>query len=174
MMDQRLRLDLVKKQMYECFIPLLHQILRYTNPELYDKWQGNCCRQTAIFGAFILNKLLPDYEWEVWDGEFDDIVYGVSRHYNHAWIYGRPSPYRGGRGLFVDLSRQHHERLFEQTDKNEYPADNSSYMYMKETSREQLPWKDLIDDPDVREYYTNMPNGLVARVLWERMNYYEK
>jgi hypothetical protein len=158
-------IESVKDKMYSRFIPLLHYLLKAANPLLYYQWQGNCCRQTAIIGCYILDKLLPDYEWEAWDGEFDDIVYNKQVHYNHAWIYGKNKA--GGKDLFVDLARQHHERIFKEVDDNKYPNDIPDYENMVETKREKLNWESFLINEN--EYYTGLLGIQLANAIWEGM-----
>jgi hypothetical protein len=140
----------VKFFMEHAFVPALHDLLKNANPLEYQKWGGNACRQTAIFGVKFLEKLLPTYKWEAWDGIFDDEVKGRKVQYNHAWIFGTDN--NTGKKLLVDLSRIFHERLFLFVEKNEYPKDHPSYIHMSEVKREELDVKDCMKD---LEYYTS-------------------
>jgi hypothetical protein len=160
----------VKEYMYSEFIPELNKIFEEKNPETYAKWGKNCCQQTAVFGAALLTEMLPDYKWEVWYGIFDDIVMGRPVQYNHAWIWGKHK--NENKGLFVDLSRIFHERLFFDTTDNNYPKNHSDYQYMKEIKRIQLDWKRMIKEEI--EYYTSMHSQKILSEIKNRINFSKK
>lgn len=148
-----------KMYMFKVFIPSLHKLLQDKNPKEYEKWGGNCCRQSAIFGAYILNELLPEYEWTVWDGEMDDIVNGKEVSYNHAWILGKGN----GKRLLVDLARSYRERLFIEVKSNGYPKDHPEYIHMVVKSRTKIDWESEIKNE--REYYT----GYTGKEFYEKL-----
>lgn len=147
------------------FIPKLHALLEEGNPSEYKKWGGNACRQTAILGVKFLEKLLPTYKWEAWDGNFDDIVKGTPVRYNHAWIFGIEKS--TGKKLLVDLSRNFHERLYNLVEANEYPKDNPSYKDMVEIERTKLDIKESMND---LEYYTSLRSTRLLQILKEKTN----
>jgi hypothetical protein len=109
---------------------------------------------------------LSDYDWEAWDGEFDDVVYGNKVHYNHAWIYGKNK--NGGDDLFVDLARQHQERIFREVKENKYPDDIPCYKDMVEVKREQIDWRSMLVHEN--EYYTGLLGIQLANIIWKEMN----
>lgn len=139
---------LVKEYMEKVFVPILHHNLKQGNPVAYEQWNGNACRQTATFGLKFLEKLLPHYKWQAWDGIFDDFVRGRQARYNHAWIYGEGKD----KNLLVDLSRILHERLFIPVEKNEYPKGHKTYENMSLVQAEQIDIKDNMKDA---EFYTS-------------------
>lgn len=150
----------VKRIMEERFIPALHDFLERSNPSEYKKWQGNACRQTAVLAVPILEALLPEYKWTAWDGDFEDIVYGQKRTYNHAWVYGVNR--KEGRRLLVDLSRIHHERLFMLVSSNKYPKDHPSYVNMVELRRQPLDVQEKLGEV---EYYSRKPGRAILEYL---------
>jgi hypothetical protein len=157
----------VKVVMESMFVPALHDVLRITNPTEYDKWQGNACRQTAVFGTCFLRLVLPTYTWIAWDGVFDDIVHDKEVTYNHAWITGR-NPV-GNIRLLVDLSRQHHERLFIPVSTNAYPKDHPEYINMKVRERNVINVEECMKED---EYYTKLPSLKVYDLIIDRMYHY--
>jgi hypothetical protein len=157
---------LTKNFMVNNFIPTLHSTLEESNPFQYQKWGGNACRQTAIFGVKFLEKLLPTYKWEAWDGIFDDIVRGKKVNYNHAWIYGEEQS--TGKKLLVDLSRNLHERLFLFVEENDYPRDYPTYKNMIEINRQKIDIKDCMND---LEYYTSLRSQKLLQILKEKTNF---
>jgi hypothetical protein len=154
-----------KEFMYTNFIPHLHAIIIEKNLPEYEKWGGNCCRQSAIIGAKMLEKLLPGYKFEVWDGWFKDVVRGREVEYNHAWIFGT-SPDK--RRLLIDLSRIFHERLFIEVKHNQYPK-TGTYKFMREKRREKFNWKKMFDIE--REYYTKQPSRFILDEIMRRSGY---
>jgi hypothetical protein len=154
--------ECAKKIMFEAFVPSLHEFIIEKNPTEYRRWGGNTCRQTAIFGADLLTAIMPSYEWEVWEGDFEDIHMGRPVKYQHAWILGK----RGERRLLLDLSRTTSERLFIPVKTNSYPKDHEDYKNMKELGRRRLDWKTMLEN-DV-EYYTSMPGKEVVAEIGMR------
>ncbi|MGG1263797.1 hypothetical protein [Brevibacillus laterosporus] len=153
-MELTFREEVAKSFMEERFLPALHKLISTINPKEYEKWGGNACRQTAIFGSLYLERLLPEYTWSMWDGIFNDIVNDRKVTYNHAWLYGVNK--ENGKRLLVDLSRVHHERLFIVVTGNRYPKDHPSYKDMVEISRKKLNARELMKLP---EYYTDLKVG---------------
>lgn len=156
----------VKNFMEREFVVALHETFEKANPIEYKKWGGNACRQTAIFGVKFLEKLLPTYSWEAWDGDFEDIVGGKKVTYNHAWIYGVDKS--NGKKLLIDLSRLYHERLFLFVNENQYPKDHKSYEHMIELNRKKLDIKDCMKDC---EYYTMERSVKVLEDLKTKTNF---
>ncbi|WP_144472966.1 hypothetical protein [Bacillus pumilus] len=142
---------LTKTIMENIFVPIIHKIFEEASPLEYRMWRSNACRQTAIFGKKILEELLPEYDWTAWDGNFSDIIDGKRVKYNHAWIHGINK--EKSKGLLVDLSRNHHERLFIPVEKNSYPKKHESYKHMRVISKERLDVETLLCE---EEYYTKM------------------
>lgn len=55
------------------------------NPEVFLKWQGNICKQSALLSVFIIKNYLGDeYEIQAWEGFFEHESLGS---YNHCWNY---------------------------------------------------------------------------------------
>lgn len=141
----------VRDFMFDEFVPALHDLVSECNPTEYMRWNGNTCRQTAVFGYYYLTKLLPEYEWTAWDGEFSDIYMGHKVHYNHAWLHGINREM--GKGLLVDLSRVDRERLFISVKENKYPKNHPEYKDMRLIRKEKM---DIEKRMMECEYYTGM------------------
>ena len=164
------REEYVKKYTFELFIPTLHHTIKAFNEQEYKKWGGNTCRQSAILGAYFLNQWLPEYEWQVWDGNFTDIIRGKKYEFNHAWIYGENK--QTGEGLFLDLSNVIKERLFFKTKDNVYPSYHEQYKNQKELNRVQLDWEKMLATD--YEYYTKLHSMELANLLQRLMLTHEK
>jgi len=153
----------VKALMEGSFVPALHKVLSNANPKEYQRWNGNACRQTAILGVQLLRQFLPNYEWTVWDGDFSDILEGRKVKYNHAWVHGVDK--QAKKGLLVDLSRNHHERLFIEVSENKYPRNNPTYKHMRLINKIRID--DLKEMQDL-EYFTALPSmQVLAQVIIE-------
>lgn len=154
----------VKAIMENVFVPVLHEIVSTANPVAYQRWNGNACRQTAIFGTKMLQSFLPEYQWTAWDGDFTDIVQGEKVKYNHAWIHGVNKA--EGKGLLVDLSRNYHERLFIPVTSNKYPRNHPSYKHMKLIKKVKM---DVEQKMTQAEFYTNKPSDQVLSDIYLKM-----
>lgn len=163
-MELTQRETIAKDFMFNSFIPALHDLVSEYNPHKYQEWNGNTCRQTAVFGTYFLNKLLPEYEWTAWDGDFSDIYRGHRVKYNHSWIHGLNK--EDGRGLLVDLSRVDRERLFLPVKENKYPKNHLEYQNMKLIKKEKM---DIEERMQEYEYYTSLQGDDFIRELVDRM-----
>lgn len=144
------------------FVPAMHEVFKSASPEKYKAMQGNCCRQTAILGCHFLSKLLPDFKWVAWEGDFDDILYGEPVRYRHAWIYGKSENFR----YIVDMARTHKENLFIEVQGNRYPKDHPDYANMKEVNRKMLDWENLFNNVE-NEWYTSKPSYEVMKTIMD-------
>lgn len=158
-MDQKI--EEIKIFMQTMFVPAMKEIFKEHSPEKYEEFQGNCCRQVAVFGCYILSQLLPEFEWSAWQGEYKDKVYGYDRTYVHAWIYGK-----GAIRLFIDLARSHKENIFIETQGNRFPKDHPDYKDMIENWREKLDWKSMFQET---EYLTGLPSSKVIGLIANRV-----
>lgn len=140
----------------------MREIFKKEAPEKFEEFQGNCCRQSAVFGAYFLNRLLPEYEWTVWDGIFEDDYFspGIMRRYNHAWIFGKHKV--TGKRILADFGAVHKEQLFLAVDHNAYPRDGE-YKNLIEISRERLDWEKMIQTEV--EWFTQKPSMEVINMI---------
>lgn len=91
------------QQLKEKVIPALRSILRESNPEMYAKWQGNCCRQCALVTAWWLTTQMSEYdhyEWQMWEGLFYGRWSGAMITFDHSWVFGHNPNF----GYVLDLS----------------------------------------------------------------------
>lgn len=137
--------------MMNVFVPTLHEMVEEINPQEYHRWSKNLCRQTAVFASTFLNRCYGEYDWQAWEGDFEDIVNGKQVRYEHAWIFGKHK--ESGRRLFLDLSNNVKERLFIVTGVNGYPKDSEEHKNMKCLSRKRLDVESMLNDT---EYLTKM------------------
>lgn len=156
----------LKAFMFNAFIPSVHQVIIDHAADKYKEWQGNCCRQIAVFGSYFIDKYVPStYIVTAWDGEFDDVILDRPLHYNHAWIFVKDTITK--RRLLIDLARTHKENLWIEVPNNRYPKDYQGYENMKETSREQIDWRRLIESET--EFYTRLSSKEFINKLSERI-----
>lgn len=130
--------------MFNIFIPALHEMVEEINPTEYHKWGGNLCRQTAVFASHFLNKTFQEYDWQGWEGDFEDVVHGQPCRYEHAWVFGKSKT--GSRRLFLDLAHNHKERLFVATKVNAYPKNSEAHKDMVCLSRKKLNVQEMYND----------------------------
>lgn len=164
----RTREFFVKSYLEEEVVPFLDNLFKKSDPFKYQLYQGNACRQYAVFGSLLLTELLPTFEWEVWEGRFSDIVHEQSVQYEHAWIYGKEK--RGNRKFLIDLSRNHHERLFVLVPKNRYPQNHSSYKHMNTLWKRRVVWEEYMKD---LEFYTGLETEELLTRIKEECEFYD-
>lgn len=150
--------------MMNVFIPTLHEMVEEINPDEYHKWNRNLCRQTAVFASTFLNRAYPEYDWQAWEGDFEDVVGGREVRYEHAWIFAKEK--EGNRRLFLDLSHNLKERLFIVTKVNGYPKDSEEHKHMKCLSRKRLDVQRMLFDT---EYLTKMTGHQIMIELNKRL-----
>lgn len=154
------RNTLVKEWLTSVWAPALRRTLeQWADASKWKQWSGNHCRQAAKIGAWVLTRLLPDYDWRVFEGYFLDVVYGRAVKYDHAWNFG--IPLAGQPPLFVDLGRVHHELVFRATPDNAYPTDGC-YQHMRRLTFRELEWRASLKD---YEYYTGIPGDAIALLV---------
>lgn len=153
-----------KDYMFNMFIPTLHEMVKEYAPDKYEFWNGNLCRQTAFAGTVFLREVLPEYDWQAWEGDFEDIVDGKNCRYEHAWIFGKHK--ETGKRLFLDLSHNYKERLFIETKVNAYPKDSEEHKDMKCLSRKRLDIDVMLA---LEEYNTNLVGAEFMRELMKRL-----
>jgi hypothetical protein len=154
-----------KEFLEKLFVPKLHAILKSHSPEKYKRWEGNCCKQTAIFGAFFLSTNMKGYTITTWEGIFEDIEYNKPVKYNHAWIFAKEEA--TGRRLFIDMARLHRPNIFIEVTKNGYSKDIPGYEHIKEISRTQLNWVEQITKEV--EYFSGLKGMDLAMELLTAM-----
>lgn len=140
----------VRDIMLYTFNPALKTVLNIYNHDEFLKFGYNSCRQTAIFGAYFLKTLLPDYEIRAWEGDFVEPVNGVATPYVHAFIIAK----KDNRRLLIDLSRTTKRLLFHPLFGNIYP-DSFDYKDVAYISKERLDYVSLVET-DEKEYLTGL------------------
>ena len=141
--------------MINIFLPHIKTKFYQDNPHEYINWGGNCCRQAAILGCQMLNKLMPDYEWTAWEGRFMDVEEGNITEYVHAWSFGKAKDKKtpeNKRRIFMDISSTSKKQIFEYVESNKHPK-TECRKDMLEMHRERIDWASSLEDC---EYYTGM------------------
>lgn len=141
------------------FNPVLKFILMTSNREEFLKYGCNSCRQTAILGAGYLRKLLPDYEFCVYEGHFVEKINGQCTPYIHAFIVA----HKDDRHLVIDLSRTTKKLLFSETYLNIYP-EIEDYEDVVKIGQELINLDEMLDT-DIPEYFTSLkPRDLMNTI----------
>ena len=142
------------------FNPVLKFLFLTENRSEFIRFGYNSCRQTAIFGAAYLDKLLPDYTFSVYEGSFLEPVNGQIEPYAHAYIVGATKD----RYLLIDLSRTSKPLIFaDVSDLNFYPRfDAYKDVHKLGHSRINLYSALHMEEP---EYYTGMKPSEILQVI---------
>ena len=148
------------------FNPALKFIFLDINPMEFKRYGFNSCRQTAILGAGYLRKVLPEYTFNIYEGEFIDTEEdGRKIPYIHAFIIAE----KDNRKLLIDISRTEKPMLFiEISDDDIYPKDNG-YDKVKLVSKTQLDLNEMLN-PSIVEYYTSKTPQELLRTIEEIIN----
>ena len=141
------------------FNPVLKFILMTSNCTEFVKYGCNSCRQTAILGAGYLRTLLPDYNFNVYEGSFIENINGQCVPYTHAFIVAN----KNDRHLVIDLSRTTKKLLFSETYSNVYP-EIEDYENVTKIGQKRIDL-DLMLETDVPEYFTGKtPRELLSMI----------
>jgi len=104
--------------------PSISRFFEEANPELFQQWQGNCCRQTSLIANYYLRMMLLDMgtgykEVQSWIGKFEDYMFENVVHYDHAWVYCiHEDPTKN---LLVDIARTMKNNIVIFSKENKFP-----------------------------------------------------
>jgi len=109
----------VKRYLQERAVPALLRVLVECNPSRFAEWHGSACRQVAVLSVQYLNRALPEFQWQMWEGVFSyEGTDGRMKVYDHAWVWGRGA----GWGRYVDLAHVASKRVWCQSARNQHHA----------------------------------------------------
>lgn len=141
------------------FNPVLKFILMSSNYAEFKRYGCNSCRQTAILGAGYLKTLLPDYEFNVYEGHFVEKIDNVCTPYDHAFIVA----HKNDRHLVIDLSRTTKKLLFSETYLNIYP-EVEDYEDVVKVGQDRIDLDEMLNT-DIPEYFTGRkPRDLMIMI----------
>ena len=123
------------------------------NPPLFYKWGYNACRQTAVIIARYLMDKLPYQRISVYEGYFDDPVFGK---YDHAFVYVEPNFKAKLNGYIIDTSTVTFDATIEQ--KNLLPTTFNLHGEGTMVRKEKVDWMELLEES---EYYTGKPYKVI-------------
>ena len=150
----------VRDYMVNIFNPALKFVLLTANKALFKMYHYNSCRQTAILSTVLLQELMPEYTFKVYEGKFTEPVNKHYEEYIHAFSIGT----KGKRKILVDLSRTSKRLLFMPV------INNSLYPVIDEYRKTSLMEKKELDlnalmNPEIKEYITKLkPLELLNKV----------
>ena len=146
-----------RDEMIYLFNPVLKFILLNKGYDEFKRYGFNSCRQTAIFGAFYLRKLLPNYNLHVYEGKFIEKENGIVIPYIHAFIIAEGP---NDRQLIIDISRTTKRLLFTEVYPNIYP-NFDDYKNVVKLWEEKIDLDKMINT-DEPEYLTGCkPKNLI-------------
>jgi hypothetical protein len=150
-----MNLEKIKNFMLTEVGPVIKNYFEEANPALMEMWQGNCCRQTAIVIANMLNDSLEQSKFKVFafEGEFEDFFRGRKVQYNHCWVFVKNIADKE-KSLFIDVARTHKPNIVMFKKNWEYPKNMLGYLDQKTLSLEKIDYENevLMD-----EYFTGIP-----------------
>ncbi len=182
--------ELIAKDILENdFLPTLEfELKRGKNFSIVmSKYAFNYCRQASIFSLKILQELLPDYHWDVWESIW---ICDVKRldsdknraRFDHAWVYGFNSLL--DRHLIIDLTLEElddsisnaqilHDNYssFRIVKGNYFPEDMPDYKNIEVISKEQI---DIDNMMEIKEIYTNLKGEKLIKQVCRRMKNKDK
>ena len=139
--------------MYDFNISLKSMLLKYNYQE-FDKYFFNSCRQTAVFGALVLNSKYPNYDYGAYEATFDDTLFGNPVRYQHCFIIATHKELID-RHILIDMARTTNPLVFEPIDENHFYPNVDNYKDLKMLSCVEIPYDDLLSSP-IREYMTGL------------------
>lgn len=142
------------------FNPVLKFILLTENPTEFQRFGFNSCRQTAIFGADYLSKLLPDYTFSVYEGSFIEIINGEITPYAHAYIVGAYQD----RFILIDLSRTSKPLIFMQIPSLDFYPRYNEYKDVHKLGHSRINLHSALTTKDP-EYLTGMKPAQVVYLI---------
>lgn len=130
----------------------------------YLKWQGNACRQTAMFTAEFLQAQHPRAIVKLYDGNFEDPYHG---NHDHAYVFMKFNE-EDTTGVLVDVARVSYPCIVD----FEYPevlVTNLTSILSRlakhtvvQTKATHVHWESMLESP---EYYTHKPYWKVYKEL---------
>lgn len=139
--------------------------------ELYNKWHGNHCIQTAVMICGILNEIQSIYPQVVY-AIMEDKHEGKTIHYNHAYVHAVDElPYRSIKHYAIDMPRNDRQQLFVAGDTSidvecESTFDYQGYEDIKILQTQDMDFKKLILFEV--EYFTNKPSYYLFKEIKDK------
>lgn len=127
----------------DAFIPELRMICRRNNPEIFHLYNGNMCRQAAIYGIYFLKKIMPGWEFELYEADYKQELFGNDFFATHAVIFAKNKKEK----RIIDMSRQTKRDIWAKVSKPEYPKGYEEYDEMEMIEIRKMNWKKEINTP---------------------------
>lgn len=148
-----INLKLLSSTLINIVKPTIKEYYIQKNKRLMDEWQGNCCAQTAVIVANIMNSSIGKlgYTTKAYHGDFVDMFNGNQVEYNHCWVYceNKTMPEQS---IFIDVGRTSKENLVMFRKVNTYSKKIPGYEYQYLTKTQEI---DYIGSLDEVEYFTS-------------------
>ena len=109
------------------FIPIMMRKMKVDPFCFHDE---HYARMMVVFGSGYVNRSLPHYDWNVWEGRFTDKDGDKEVAYTHAWMYGIHQQNRN-KQLFVDFGRIGQPTLIRFQERNAYDTEAPAYVHTK-------------------------------------------
>lgn len=98
-------------------IPTLDDYVRANNPTAYESYHGNMCRHASLVACHALKKILPTWNWDVYEITYSASIYDKPYTCTHAFVIGE----RYGEYRAVDMWDDLNIQFFAPIDSVRYP-----------------------------------------------------
>lgn len=139
--------------MHDFNVSLKSMLIKY-NYEMFEQYFFNSCRQTALFGALVLDTFFPDYSYKVYEAQFSDKLFGNPVTYEHCFIIAKHKEYN--RSILIDMARTTNPLVFEPIESEIRYPNIPEYKDMTMLSYSNIPYETIYDN-NVIEWLTGLP-----------------
>lgn len=169
-MNKLEKLDFILNILCKRYIPAY---LYSKNPDLFLKWQGNCCKQCSIISSYYADIILEnEYIIQSWEGIF---INNQNIQYNHCWNYfiHRPS-INIGHGFnniicdftssinYMNFGPNNPEIHIKSMLNNQFENNTVNNFNIKIIKSEKIDWKTMLLE---NEYYTGLKGSEIIKDL---------
>lgn len=155
--------------MYDFNISLKSILIKY-NFEMLDTYFFNSCRQTAVFGALVLNKFFPEYTYKAYEAKFNDTLFNEPVTYDHCFIIAKHKEIN--RSILIDMARTTNPLVFEPINENHFYPEIEEYKDLEILSCIEIPYNDVYN-LNVVEFLTGLPTKDFYSELLEFIKNYQ-
>lgn len=69
-------------------LPTLQDYVMKSSPEIYEMYQGNMCRHASLVACHTLKKMLPEWNWDMYEVTYSATMYDQDYTCTHAFVVG--------------------------------------------------------------------------------------
>jgi len=161
-------IDLLSSTLMYVVKPTIKEYYASKAKKLMDEWQGNCCAQTAVVVANIMNSSISKlgYTIKAYHGDFIDIIKGNQVEYNHCWVYCEHRT-DADMSIFIDIGRTSKPCLVMFRKTNTYDKSIPEYRYQYVPKFVEIDYKASLQEV---EYFTSEKGIIAYKAILERIS----